>query len=44
MDRIGAPGFPGVRGEIIPADMEAAENIIGSETYDVILCCGVLMF
>lgn len=26
------------------ADMEETENIIGSETYGVVLCCGVLMY
>jgi 2-polyprenyl-3-methyl-5-hydroxy-6-metoxy-1,4-benzoquinol methylase len=34
----------GSRVRLFAADMETAENIIGSETYDVVLCCGVLMY
>jgi SAM-dependent methyltransferase len=34
----------GSRVKLFAADMETAENIIGSETYDVVLCCGVLMY
>ena len=29
---------------LFAADMETAEHVIGSETYDVVLCCGVLMY
>jgi 2-polyprenyl-3-methyl-5-hydroxy-6-metoxy-1,4-benzoquinol methylase len=34
----------GSRVKLFAADMEASETIIGSETYDVVLCCGVLMY
>jgi SAM-dependent methyltransferase len=34
----------GSRVRLFVADMEAAEKVIGSETYDVVLCCGVLMY
>jgi hypothetical protein len=30
--------------KLFAADMEVAEDIIGSQTYDVVLCCGVLMY
>jgi SAM-dependent methyltransferase len=34
----------GSRVKLFAADMETAEKTIGSETYDVVLCCGVLMY
>ncbi|HEY1496480.1 MAG TPA: class I SAM-dependent methyltransferase [Candidatus Solibacter sp.] len=34
----------GSRVRLFAADMEAAEHVIGSEAYDVVLCCGVLMY
>ena len=34
----------GSKVRLFAADMESAEHIIGSETYDVVLCCGVLMY
>ena len=34
----------GSRVKLFAADMEAAEDIIGSRSYDVVLCCGVLMY
>jgi SAM-dependent methyltransferase len=34
----------GSRVKLFAADMEMTETIIGSETYDVVLCCGVLMY
>jgi SAM-dependent methyltransferase len=34
----------GSRVKLFAADMETAESTIGSKTYDVVLCCGVLMY
>jgi SAM-dependent methyltransferase len=34
----------GSRVRLFAADMEAAESIIGNQAYDVVLCCGVLMY
>lgn len=34
----------GSRVRLFAGDIETAEKIIGSETYDVVLCCGVLMY
>jgi 2-polyprenyl-3-methyl-5-hydroxy-6-metoxy-1,4-benzoquinol methylase len=34
----------GSKVKLFEADMAAAETIIGAQTYDVVLCCGVLMY